>query len=255
VSAKGGTLTHRIVGAWFAALLLSAVWVVMPAANRAFPARIEVALAACSRETAWADFHPTVTADGAKMSWKARAMSATDTASGGFAAQVLWVGTDSRESDDFWVEAGVTQGWAGQNILTFYTAQGTGGGTVYTEHRWSNALTLGTNYTFAGFYNTTNTYRTTVAGPSGSINAWDWGGHNPNTTDFSAGYESTCGATAKVSKTYVGSNFARRKSDHSYVLATGGSLPGGTAHGNVVWCTNGIYFRYWLNDPNSAGCS
>lgn len=84
------------------------------------------ALAACAKEEAGAIFTPSTTVVGAKMEWRARTLVASDWSASyqGFAAEVLWVGTDDLSPSTKWVEAGVTQGWEGSNILTFYTAHG-----------------------------------------------------------------------------------------------------------------------------------
>jgi hypothetical protein len=213
----------------------------------------QLALAACSKEEAGVRAGTSVDANGAKMAWTARALTATDWAGGGFAAQVLWVGTNNSSASTRWVEAGITQGWQGSNILTHYTAHGDTIAGIYSEHRWTTpTVTLGSTYTFAGFYNTTNTYRTTVNAPGG--NSWDWSGHTSGTGEWAGGSESTCGPPSKVSKTYVSLNQYRRTSDHVYVNAAAGSLFDYSPNGGSAWCTSPRTFRYWMNDA-SSGCS
>jgi hypothetical protein len=210
-------------------------------------------LAACGKEEATASFTPAYASDGAKMTWKARALVATDTGSRGFSAEVMWVGTDNAIASDVWVETGVTQGWQGQNIYTEYTAHGDfrHSPPIYAEHKWPDA-TIGTAYTFAGFHNTTTTYRVTV-NPTGSV--WDWNGHNGPTSHFAGGSESTCGSTGKVTKTFVSASYARRTSDHAYLIANSAGLVDLSPNGGVAWCHTGFDFRYWLNDANNSGCS
>jgi len=210
--------------------------------------------AACSKEEAGADAGTSVNADGAKMAWKARALTATDWASQGFAAQVMWVGTNNTEETLRWVEAGITRGWQGTNVLTAYTAHGDliHNPPIYAEHKWvTPSITLGNTYTFAGFYNTTNTYRTTV---NGNVNSWDWSGHTSGTSSWSGGSESTCGPPSVVSNTFVSLNQYRRASDHVYVNTSVGSLFDVSPNGSSAWCIAPRTFRYWMND-NTPGCS
>jgi hypothetical protein len=174
---------------------------------------------------------------------------------GGFAAQVLWVATNNSGISVRWVEAGITQGWELTNILTLYTAHGdtVANPPVFVEHRWTTpSVTIGASYTFAGFYNATNQYRTTVNAPNG--NSWDWSGHNQGTSVWSGGSESTCGPPSVVGKTYVSLNQYRRASDHVYVTPVLGSLFDVSPNGGSAWCTQPSLFRYWMNSP-SAGCS
>ncbi len=207
----------------------------------------------CFKEWTGNDASTSAFSDGGKMAWRARSMSATDTGSGGFSAQVLWVGTNNSSDTLRWVEAGITQGWQGANILTAYTAHGDYSVTphIYAEHRWTSpSITPGDLYTFAGFYNTTNTYRTTI---NTNANSWDWSGHTSGTNSWSGGSESTCGPTGVVSNTYVSVNQYRRSTDHVYVNAAVGSLFT-DVDGGSAWCSSPVTFRYWLNN-GTTGCS
>jgi hypothetical protein len=211
--------------------------------------------AACVKEEASDDAGTSVNADGAKMTWVARALTASDWAASyqGFAAQVLWVGTNNSSPSVRWVEAGITQGWEGSNILTLYTAHGDTIAHVYDEHRWTTpSVSLGSSYTFAGFYNAINQYRTTVNAPNG--NSWDWSGHTSGTGEWAGGSESTCGSPSKVSNTYVSLNQYRRASDHVYVTTSVGSLVDNSPNGGSAWCSSPVTFRYWMNDT-ASGCS
>jgi hypothetical protein len=240
-------VTRRSIGS----LMVAVALLVGPGGYLSNPPSV---LAACATEEAGADAGTSVNADGAKMAWKARALTATDTGAGGFTAQVMWVGTNNTEETLRWVEAGITKGWQGQNIYTAYTAHGDliKSPPVYAEHRWSSpTITLGNTYTFAGFYNTTNTYRTTVNAPS---NSWDWSGHTSGTSSWSGGSESTCGSTGVVTNTYVSVNQYRRASDHVYVNTSAGSLFDLSPNGGSAWCVAPRTFRYWLNNSTS-GCS
>jgi hypothetical protein len=213
-------------------------------------------LASCNRETAGAKFFPSSpVVIGAKMAWKARSMTASDWADNGFAAETLWVYTDGRTDGLKWVEAGVTQGWNFSNILTFYTAHGdyTNNQQIYSEQRWSTpSVSLGTSYTFAGYSSISDAYRTTI---NDGANSWVWFDYYAPTKEFTGGSESTCGPPSQITKTYVGYNDMRRQSDGAWILATGGQLFDQSANGGSAWCTGTIFFRYWLNDPNTTGCS
>jgi hypothetical protein len=116
------------------ALLLSAavsLGVLLPTAN---PSPV---LGACVKQLTWSDHVPQQAAEGARMKWLGRVTHATDWAAGGFASQVLWVGTNGKQADDEWVEVGLTHGFQGINDWTFYTARlsATGG---YDEARYTS---------------------------------------------------------------------------------------------------------------------
>jgi hypothetical protein len=232
--------------------LLLAVSVSVTLALGVFPGATRV-LAVCLNEKAWVNNTPAYRSDGAKMTWKARDLTATDAGSGGFAAEVIWIGTDGAQASDVWVEMGVTQGWQGQNIYTQYTAHGDirPSPDIYAEHKWPTA-TLGTAYTFAGFHNTSTTYR--VTSNPGTV-VWDWNGHTGPTVDYDGGLETTCGPPSKVAKVFVSASYARRTSDHAYLIGTGAGIADNSANGGIAWCHTGFDFRYWMNDPNNTGCS
>lgn len=233
---------------------LAAVALALPSwAGRPAPA---LASACGVKYEAGADLHTTVAADGAKMVWKARPLSASDWASNGFASEVMWVGTDGQDPSVTWVEAGATHGWKGSPDLTFYTAHGdySVNPHIYNDWEWTTpTVVLGTTYTFTGFADATGQYRTTVNAPNG--NSHDWPGHNPNTVYWTGGSESTCGAPSVISRTFVSVDQYRRKSDHVYVNAPSGSLFDVDADGGSAWCTSPVTFRYWMNDSNNASCS
>lgn len=234
------------------ALVIASAIALLSTSGHAILAPLPV-FATCAKEEAGDDAGTSVNADGARMTWVARALTGSDWSLGGFAAQVLWVGTNNSSPSVRWVEAGITQGWEGSNILTLYTAHGDTIAGTYAEHRWSTpSVSLGSSYTFAGFYNATNQYRTTVNPPNG--NSWDWSGHTSGTGEWAGGSESTCGPPSKVSKTYVSLNQYRRASDHVYVTTSVGSLFDLSPNGGSAWCSSPVTFRYWMNDT-SSGCS
>lgn len=88
-----------------------------------------------------------------------------DYASGGFIANVLWNGVQGSCCFQYWIEAGDTKGWQGQNIRTFYWARNVAGvANPYKEHRVTSVVpNVGTympvqlsylgNSTWAAYFN------------------------------------------------------------------------------------------------------
>ena len=63
------------------------------------------------------------------------------------------------------------------------------------------------------------------------------------------GFETTCGQTAKVNRTYVSENQWRRTSDHVWLngsSATNHSI-NGSVGGGFAWCSYPLTFRYFLH--------
>jgi hypothetical protein len=153
------------------------------------------------------------------MIWKFRSLNATDWDAWyeGFASQVLWVGTTGQSviavNGDF-VEVGATNGWQGQDLTTFYSAEVDND--IYQEARLvgAGALDTGTQYTFRVVNDGGGLYRAQVDGPSSSGSVV-WGGHYPYSIDYAGGLEATC-HNNKVNATYVSNNKFRRYSDGAF---------------------------------------
>lgn len=74
--------------------------------------------------------------------WDYRSLSAYDWSGGGFVAQVLWVYTQN--STSAWMEVGDTHGWKGQNLRTYYWAEG------WSAHYYEERITR--SYPATGTY-------------------------------------------------------------------------------------------------------
>jgi len=180
-------------------------------------------------------------------------MTAPDAASGGFTAQLILAGTNFYDTSQDWVELGATQGWQGQNIYTYYTAQGSASG-GYSEQRIT-AITpsYGTTHRFAAFQ------RLGLPEYWASIDSngyWSWPGKSPNTVAYLGGHETTCGEQAKVNRTYVSENEFRRLSDGVWVSAANGQLNSPQGYGSIAWCSSPVTFRHWMrSDLDPSLCS
>jgi hypothetical protein len=208
---------------------------------------IHVALAACTKQLAYQDAVPQATADGASETWKVRTLAATDTAGGGFAAEVLWVGTNGQQADTQWVEVGATDGWEGQNVTVFYSAHGIG--QVFDEQMYTVPTpVVGTQYTFKveSYSSLPNSYIAWVEWGGTHHAGIYWTGHAPNTVDFSGGLESTCD-TSRIDRTYVSSTMFRNKATQAYVSINNGTLVDQSSAGGIAWCTQPTKFRYYLH--------
>jgi hypothetical protein len=203
--------------------------------------------AGCGDQLVWTDHVPQVAADGATMEWKAKTLVSYDTAGDGLAAQVLWVGTDAEQADTIWVEAGITKGWQGSNNFRFYTAHGNAFSGVYSESLYSGAPVpvVGTSYRFKAYwvdFPGTDSYRTQLDA-SGSSYYKDWFGHNPNTVNYSGGYEARSidavpprACEARIDATYVFANKFRRKSDGVFIYIDNGTRVNLSPQGRIYWC-------------------
>jgi hypothetical protein len=202
--------------------------------------------AVCVKQLAYWDGVPQYSADGGRMYWIARTLSATDWAAGGFASEVLWVGTDNDQADTSWVEVGATHGWQGQSLYVFYTARALNGG-GYAEYRFlSQTPVVGQAYTFSVFRATTpGIYSAQIY--SGSVTSTrSWSGHNLYTVNYSGGLEATCN-NSRVDRTYVSLNNFRRNSNGLWYTPSNGTLVDSATVGGIAWCTSPKWFRYYLN--------
>lgn len=203
------------------------------------------AAAACTEQLAYADHHPQTAADGARGRWVARLVSATDWAVGGFASEVLWVGTDNAEADVRWVEVGITHGFAGTNVYTFYTARRNATG--YSEARWNTLFpSVGSSYLFTVTPGNIGRYRAHITLPNGTVTFYEWSGHNPNTVDYSGGFEATCNSS-RVDRVYVSSHHYRDKATAAWRAINSGSLIDQSSDGGIAWCLNPQTYRYFLH--------
>lgn len=213
-------------------------------------------LAACTKAIAWTDHTPQQGAKGARMFWVNESLHANGL--GGsparFAAEVLWVGTDNKQSDDWWVEVGVTHGWKNLNQYVYYTAQGTNGGATYTEAKFATLPVVGTGTYFTAYLSTTGIYRAEIRPGGGTTESIAWGGHNGDTVNYSGGYESWC-SDNKINWTYVSLNQFLRKSDSTWQTINNGSIQPPSGGGTLAWCFQPQTFRYSLNPTNASHCS
>lgn len=214
--------------------------------------------AGCLKREDVDDWTPPATADGATMAWYARDLWAYDYASGGFSAQVMWVGTDNQSASDTWVEAGLTSGWQGTANYYFYTANG-----VYPSYYAETAFkvgpqpVLGTGYGFKIYDKKDGTnYRLEIA-DTAMIHSYNWPNHHPNTVEVAGGSEITYSCPySYVDRTYVYRNRYRLKSNGTYYDTTSGSLLSTDTPLDIAWCSSPVTFRYWFrsNIPTSS-CS
>lgn len=141
-------------------------------------------------------------------------MHADDWASGGFAAQVMWVGTDDRQADDAWVEVGFTHGWQGSNVTTFSTARRKTDNT-YTEWRFTGMDTsVNRLWTFSAYYVATSSYYAVIADGI-TTNYKVWSGHGRDTAET----RSTTRAVPRRPATQVKSTV------HSWSTTASGASP------------------------------
>jgi len=226
----------------------------LPSASGAVVLNPAAVRAACGKDLTYTDHIPQAAADGAKMKWETRTVHADDWASGGFAAQVMWVGTDDRQADDAWVEVGFTHGWQGSNVTTFYTARRKTDNT-YTEWRFTGMDTsVNRLWTFSAYYVATSSYYAVIADGI-TTNYKVWSGHGRDTVDYSGGSEATCD-TSQINRTFVEYNRFRRKSDGTYVNIDNGTKQDQAVSGGIAWCNQPLTFRYWENSSIATGlCS
>jgi hypothetical protein len=220
----------------------------------AFPVGAAPASAACVKTVEKVVNTPHIAAKGARMVWKGRTLVATDTGAQGFAAQVLWVGTNGISHSQVWVEVGATDGWQGQNITTFYTASSDSTGARSEARISAFPVQLGTTYTFtiepsatAGFYSAkvSNGSLTSSSG---------WNNHSPGVRDYAGGLESTCG-TSRIDNTYISANQFRRTDNGVWTNPTVGTKTNTGLPGTVDWCVQPRTFHYALNNQILYNCS
>lgn len=228
----------------------------------AVPTRADhIPAADCFDQLAWTDHVPQAPANGATMAWRYQTLFSDKWSDGGFAAEVMWVGTDGALSDDLWVEAGITHGWQGQNIRRFYSARNNVAN-GYDEALLSVTATpsVGTGYGFEVWAVSTSgsgTYRAIVNNTLGSQN---WDGHLPNTVQYSGGFESRGfrpdfgfdGCRGQVNATAIYRNRYRAKSDGIYRDVNNGTRTDASDQGTNSWCTQPIYSRYWMHSTISG---
>ena len=195
---------------------------------------------------------PAPAIDGARAEWKLRALDATDWAGGGHTNTTVWLTTNDASGNQ-WVEVGVTDGYRGENTYTFYSAHRYWTGTMYKyqDVKIGKAANLGTVVQFKVYWNGSN-FRGDVIDPNGSAGI-GWSGNALPASAYVIGAEYTCPGTARVDRTYTLTNQYRRVVDGLWVNATNGSLiPSGNANTGILWCTQPVFFRFWVNSQIST---
>jgi hypothetical protein len=192
------------------------------------------------------------------MRWRIRTLASTDWSLGGFAAEVMWTGTDNRvpNSSGAWVEVGVTHGFGGQSLFRYYTArQTTAGPGSYLEAAFTTKFpSVGNQVTFSVYSSAGGIYNASVTDTAETATR-SWTGHQPFTIEYSGGLEVTCTNTARVDRTFVDVNQFRRASDLVWVDINSGSLVDQDANGGIAWCTQPRTFRYYhrsATDPSQC---
>jgi hypothetical protein len=242
--------TRSIVSAMSVAGVAAAIALTLTAAGpvaRIIP--VQIAAAACTKQLTFTD-HVLSGAKGGRMRWITRTETATDwnVSPGGFAAEVLWVGTDGDQADGTWVEIGWTKGWELTNTYQLYSASGFLGGNVFDEDYFASPPALGTTVTF-----TVRDYSSVIADSYIAEATWGtqsyrgewWDGHGGPTVDTSGGLEATCG-TSRVDRTYVSLN-QYQTGGGTWTNVTQGTLHDQASVGGTAWCVSPRTFRYWLN--------
>lgn len=202
--------------------------------------------ASCFQQKRWVEHVPQLFADGARMKWPARITHATDWATLGFAAQVLWIGTDNQPDDDVWVEVGLTHGWLGLDAFTFYSAHQTLNGTYQAKRMAAHTPVPGVTYTWSALYSA-DTYIVTIERPGFWEYATIWADHGLGTTMYSGGFEVTCRESSRVDRTYVSLSQLRRWPNSTWTNVDNGQIFGSPGDGAVVWCTAPRQFRYYIH--------
>jgi hypothetical protein len=230
---------------------LASLWIavamgVLPVTDPGLPFA-GTALAGCTKHVAYQDAQ-IGSQQGARQRWITRALSATDWASGGFASEVLWVGTDDGQADKDWVEVGATKGWHGANVYRLYTAHGRSSLGIYDENDFGAAPALGTAvmFTVRNFNATVpNSYIAEVSWGASSYASMVWTGHGAGTVDFSGGLEATC-HTSRIDRTHVSVN-QFRSNGGTWISPSVGDLVNTGPPSAIAWCIRPISFRYWQN--------
>jgi hypothetical protein len=179
-------------------------------------------------------------------------MTAPNFAAGGFSLQGLWVYTDNTSNLGLprWVEVGVTQGWQGQNLYTFYTARGDlrVAPPIYDEYRFSTISPIvGQNKTYRLYSNSSGSY---IADISGTM--FVWGSHQPDSKFIEIGIEATCD-NGRVDNYRITGVQLRRKSDKAWIAINNGAL---YRDAPVVteWCAQPTSARTALNSQLPLAC-
>lgn len=180
---------------------------------------------------------------GARADWRAQNMTATDTATGGFAQQVLFVSVDNEASNDKWIEVGVTRGFQGNNSYQFFAARGDNTVTpeVFQDFAISGAPTPAVNVTTYQFEVRNCSGNSSGCGGASStkwvacVQQWcrpftNQGG--PGTKDFRVGYEVSCGALDSVNKSKVDDILYRHI--ESWVRINNGGFAANNSHFELV---------------------
>jgi hypothetical protein len=193
-----------------------------------------------------------VNASGAHEHITLKTLHANDWAQQGFAAAAIWVGTNSKDAADTWVETGVTHGWAGQNQYVFYTAHYIKATDTYAEHKFSHLPVVGTTAWLEAYRTAPNIFRGEIT-HSGTTESWSWSNHDLYTVNYDGGLEVTC-PTNQVNRTYVDANQYLRSSDGAWVNVTQGLMKTEEAPADVAWCVQPRLFRYFINTTIGSGC-
>lgn len=239
----------------FLAVLVAAAISVIPAGGGPVPVARTALAAGCTKHLAYQDAQLLSAQKGGRERWITRTLSASDWAVGGFASEVLWVGTDNSQADTDWVEIGMTQGWQYTNTYQLYSAHGHNGGMIYDEAALASPPALGTTVTFTvRDYSpvVANSYIAEATWGSSFYRATWWSGHHVGTVDYSGGLEATC-QTSQVDRTYVSLNQFQSNSGTYVTVGVGAqhNLPG-TPSG-IAWCSQPVTFRYWQNSAIPTG--
>ena len=223
------------------------------------PPQAASATGCLSKQLALGEFN-TFNKDGGKAWWTMQQLAAQDTATNGFAAEVLWVATDNRAADppQTWVEMGITDGWEGANVTTFYSAQATDWDEpwhTYTQSRAYATPVVGHGYKFVIDQFDSDTYQAIATIGGGETLTWFWDGHHDPTKQVAAGLEATC-TTAQVDRTNVTNVSTRANDTQAWGLVDHGALFDYTTDpdGGLGWCSYPTAFRYYLNSAIGTSC-
>jgi hypothetical protein len=193
--------------------------------------------------------------DGARVEWQLRTLDAPDWADDGHANTTLWVGTDG-DISSFWVEVGVTDGYHGQNLYTYYMAYAWPPNN-YIDYRIGGiAPVLGHVPQLRVFWVSGTVWRAEVYDPPNTTGISVSGNDFP-VDEWHVGAEYTCPNDDQINKTYIVTNQFRRKSDGSWLNAPNGSLsPSGNPGAGIFWCSSPRTARFYLHSSIPVtGCS
>jgi hypothetical protein len=192
-------------------------------------------------------------ADGGRAIWVNRYLYASDWGNlyaPGHTAQVLWVAANGQPSTVTWAEIGVTQGWQGQNVYTYYTARGINYPQLYNELRIATPTPVsGDSHPFAAYHSVDGGYRVLIDGSS----QYKWPSLNSPTVDFTVGMETTCGYDAIINRTNVVQAWWRYGPSATWNWVTTGSFYSVGSYGSIEWCRQPDAYKYHLRsqlDPS-----